>query len=115
MLKLVFNEDFSHAVMSSSFSQSTVFQITNYSTRQVTMNFNIDATSISNLVAFEDTPITKLRVLDESGEVIMNLTLSVNNLYILSYNTNIYDGGQSTNVNIGQVVIPEQNNEGEEE
>lgn len=115
MLKLIFNEDFSHAVMSSSFSQSTVFQITNYSTRQVTMNFNIDAASINNLVAFEDTPITKLRVQDESGEVIMNLTLSVNNLYILSYSTNIYDGGQSTNVSIGQVNIPETNNEGEGE
>ena len=50
MLKLIFNEDFSHAVMSSSFSQSTIFQITNYSTRQVTMNFNIDAASINNLV-----------------------------------------------------------------
>ena len=45
----------------------------------------------------------------------MNLTLSVNNLYILSYSTNIYDGGQSTNVSIGQVNIPETNNEGEGE
>lgn len=115
MLKLIFNEDFTHAVMSSSFSQSTIFQITNYSTRQVTMNFNTDAASISNLVAFEDTPITKLRIQDENGEVIMNLTLSVNNLYILSYSTSIYDGGQSTNVSIGQVVIPETNNEGEGE
>ena len=115
MLKIIFNEDFSHFLMSTNFSQSTVFEITNYSAHSTNMNFNIDAASITNLLAFENVPITKLRIMTIDGEAITNLNFSNQNLYILSYSTNIYDGGQSTNVSIGQVALPETNNEGEGE
>lgn len=118
MLKLIFNEDFSHAIMSDNFSQSTIFEITNYSTHQTQMNFNIDTASINNLVFFENKPITKLRIMNSAEELLVNLTFGNDiRLYVLSYNTNLYDGGQSTNVSIGQVSVsvPEENNEGEGE
>lgn len=111
MLKLIFNEDFSHAMMSSSFSQSTTFQIDHYSTHATSMNFNIDAASIANLVYFENTKINSIRIMDGT-DLLMNLNLNNIEVFILSYNTNLYDGGQSTNVNMGQVqrTIPEPEN-----
>lgn len=115
MLKIILNEDFSHALMSDNFSQSTVFEISNYSTHSTNMNFNITAASIPNLLVFENTPITKLRIMEEEGEVITNLNFNTRNIFILSYNTSIYNGGQNTNVSIGQVALPEQNNEEEAE
>lgn len=113
MLKLVFNEDFSHALMSDNFSQSTNFQIENYSSHSTNMNFNITAASIPNLLYFENVPITKVRVMEESGEVITNLTFSTSNIFVLSYTTNIYSGGQNTNVSMAQVALPENTSEPE--
>ena len=118
MLKLIFNEDSNHALMVGNFSQSTIFEITNYSTHQTQMNFNIDTLSINNLMAFENVPLTKLKILDSTEEILIDLTFENDvKLYILSYNTNLYDGGQSTNVSIGQVIVqaPEENNEDEGE
>ena len=104
MLKLILNEDFSHAIMSNNFSQSTTFQIDNYSTHQTSMNFNIDAASIANLLLFENSPITSLRIM-EGETLLVNLAFGTNNVYILNYNTNIYEGGQNTSVSISQVEI----------
>jgi len=77
------------------------------------MNFNITAASIPNLLYFENVPITKVRVMEESGEVITNLTFSTSNIFVLSYTTNIYSGGQNTNVSMAQVALPENTSEPE--
>ena len=117
MLKLIFNEDFSHAVMSDNFSQSTILEVANYSTRSINMNFNITATSIPNLLAFENTKITSLRIQEENGNEVVRFNFGTSNIYILNYNTNIYNNGQNTNVSMGQVNIiePEEPEEPESE
>lgn len=108
MLKLILNEDFVHAIDIDNYNQSTVLNVDHYSSHQTSASFTTRASSVSNIMAFENVKITSLRIRDEAGETITNLSLNDGNMYLLNYNTNIYVGGQNTNVTIGQVNIPEQ-------
>lgn len=116
MLKLVLNEDFSHAIDINNYNQSTVLAINNYSSHSTSVTFTTLAASVASIMAFENTPITSLRIRDDAGETIINLNLTGKNIYILNYNINIYNGGENTSVSLGQVsaAAPE-NNEGEGE
>ena len=116
MLKLVLNEDFVHSIDIDNYNQSTVLSITNYSTHSTSITFVTRADSIANVMTFENTPITGLRIRDDAGETLLNLNLTDKNVYVLNYNTSIYNGGQNTSVSLGQVAVaaPE-NSEGEGE
>ena len=115
MLKIVFNGQVSFLLQATNFNQSTTFNVDGYSNHSTRINLNIDASSISNLSRFENTPITAIRVLTEDNVEILRLSFNENNMYILNYNTSIHIGGQSTNVVLGQIEIPEQEPEPEPE
>lgn len=114
MLKIYFNNDTENVILASDFNYSAALQITNYSVRSDNINFTIAAESLDELVSFENTPITSIKVTKADDTVITELPFEGNNLYVLSYNTNIY-GEDSINsqVNIGRIHIAEESNVGE--
>lgn len=111
MIKIILNNSEENTLFANDFNYSASLQITNYSNRVDSISFSIAAESLDDIVAFEDTPITSIKITKEDDTLIANLPFEGNNLYVLNYNTNIYNENSiNSQVNIGRVNIPEENN-----
>lgn len=110
MIKLILNNNEENILLVNNFNYFASLQIANYSNRSDNIDFSIAAESLDDVAAFEDTPITSIKITKEDNTLIANLSFEGDNLYVLNYNTNIYsEDSINSQVNIGRVNIPNEN------
>jgi len=109
MIKIIFNNDAEHVIGAENFNYSTTFKIDNYSSHSDNANFTMISNSIDALQRFENTPITSIKIMNSDNTDITTLAFE-NEVYILNYNSNIYENNMNTYVNLGKVNLPEENN-----
>lgn len=102
MITIIINNDASHAIEANEMNYSTTMGIDNYSSHTETISLNIDISSLGNVQTFENVRIQSLSILNEQEENIVTLTFT-EDLYITSFNSNIYNNGSSAYVNISKI------------
>ena len=106
MVKVILNNETEYPLIANEVNYSATLQIDGYSEHVDTLNMNISISSAENLIHFENTPLESIEILNSQDEPFTTITFG-NNIYIISYNTNIYDNNAAINVSINKVSIPQ--------
>lgn len=103
MIKIILNNDTAHPILTREMNYSSTLKVDDYSSHHDSIIFNIEVQSINNISLFENVEITSLKLIKvETEEEIVNLTFT-DDVYIISYNATIFDGGANTHMTIAKV------------